>query len=174
MKRLLLLIIATVGIFTCYAQKSKSFYYEGIEFHNTKGWSIQPSKDGNTTFIFGIKGGDQFHIYKQKITEQTQSIDTYLNKIVEQTTENNFNTTGKQIAKIKEVGDIMEGYINALPVKYVDIAYTKKINQRIYAMYANNCLYTIICTVSGDVDDKLGKILSTLTFTPESNTNRLL
>lgn len=179
MKRLILLFISIASVLTCNAQKSKSFYFDGIEMHNVKGWDIQPAKSESHTTIhcsrnFGGFQTDFLEITKQKIVQQNHNIERYLEQYVERTSETNFNTTGKRSPRIKEIGEMMDGYINAMPAKYVDIKYTMKISQRIYALQAHNCLYTINCfSGAGSIDSRMGKILSTLTLTPETNTNRL-
>lgn len=181
MKRFLLLIIFALGTLTCSAQKAKSFFYGGIELHNVKGWSIVPSKDDQRTVIQCVNLPLQMTITKQGALKN-KSLDSYLMQQVEAFLEASMATAGKA-PKVKETGPVMDGFVNNIPAKYIDITYTKKMRQRIYAMNMYNYTITILCTGEGSVipssnndafiEKNFGKILSKFAFTPESGTHRL-
>ena len=64
----------------------------------------------------------------------------------------------------------MDGYINSIPAKYVDITYNKKIVKRIYTFSMHEQLFIVQWTGEGTIS-KLAKvfdkILSTFTYNPE-------
>lgn len=185
MKRFLFSILLC-GLLTCItvdanAQKSKSFFYDGIELHNVKGWNIMPAKDATTTVITGYRLPLQLNITKVAVSpeqgvSQSRSLEIYLEKFVDQTVENIMSGSSK--ITVKEVSPIMDGYVNTTPAKYVDITYNKNVAQRIYAMLLHNSLFTVVCTGVGKSHDKMidgsfGKILSSFTYIPESSSHRL-
>ena len=172
MKKILLLFIFVIGALTCSAQKSKSFYYDGIEIHNVKGWTIVPTKEGDKTVINCIKLPAQLTFTKQAALEN-KSLEVYLSQMVERLMETSMATSGKA-PMIKEMSPVMDGYVNAMPAKYIDVTYTKKVRQRIYALNAYNYMITVTCTGIGGAHDafvekSFGKILSTFAFNPETN-----
>ncbi len=176
MKKILLLLAFMVGALTCNAQKAKSFFYDGLELHHVKGWTILPSKSGQQTEIQCIKFPIQLHILKQPAITNT-TLENYLHRHIEALLETMMNTSGKA-PTVKETSEIMDGFINNIPAKYVDITYTKKVRQRIYAMNIYNATIVITCTGVGGPHDAMiaksfNKILSSFTFNPESNTQRL-
>lgn len=176
MKRVLLVVALVFATLTCSAQKQKSFFYDGIELHNVKGWTILPSKDGNNTTINIIRVPFQMTITKQGMPNN-KSVDNILSTIVENLMETSLSGS-KKAPMIKETSPVMEGYINNIPVKYIDITYTKKVKQRVYGMNIYNSLFTIICSGEGGSHDAVangvfGKILSSFTYNPESGTHRL-
>ena len=182
------LIIALLTIFIggtaveAKGQKSKSFFYDGIELHGVKGWTIMPAKEGNRTTIQAFRLPSNMVINKMPCTvdegmSQSRALEIYLEKSIEQIMENSLSSTGKT-PKVKNVSPIMDGYLNNIPAKYVDLTYTKKIVLRIYAIFLHNNLITFTCTGVGSSADKMvdsvfGKILSTFAYNPESSTHRL-
>ncbi len=176
MKRFLLLLVFALGALTCSAQKAKSFFYEGIELHNVKGWTILPAKDGERVDIRCVRLPFQMQISKQPALSNS-SLENYLNQQIEALMETMLNTSGRGPV-VKEVSAVMDGFVNNIPAKYVDITYNKKVRQRIYAMNLYNCMITIMCTGTGGsheafIQKNFEKILSTFVYNPESGTHRL-
>lgn len=180
MKKILFSLILVFGVITSNAQSnSKSFYYDGIEMHNVKGWSITPSKDEAHTYItctkpFGALSLAFMNITKSRIKAHNamnlnNELERLLSQEVEKLIESSMNGKGRNALRIKETGNIMDGYINATPAKYVDVTYQKGVKQRIYMMVVSDYFFTIACsTGTGKLDKTFSKILSSFTFTPES------
>ena len=118
MKKLLLFVFALCSL-TCYAQKQKQFFYDGIELRHVKGWTIVPAKDANATSITCIRLPFQIHILKQGVP-QSFNAERLLQTSVEKIMEANMMASGKN-PKIKEVGSVMDGYVNSIPAKYIDL-----------------------------------------------------
>ncbi len=176
MKRVLLVVALLFATLTCSAQKQKSFFYDGIELHNVKGWTILPSKDGNNTTINVIKLPFQMSITKQGMP-QNKTVEGILTTMVEHLMETSLSGSSKT-PMIKETSPVMDGYINNIPVKYIDITYTKKVKQRLYGFNLHSSLFTVLCTGEGGSHDAVvngafGKILSSFTYNPETNNYRL-
>lgn len=170
MKKILLLSVFILCTLACYAQKKKSFYYDGIELHNVKGWTILPSKDASITAINCIRLPFQMQIQKSGLPQNFNE-ERYLENSVEKLMEMNVSARGKS-PKIKEIGEPMEGYINNIPAKYVDITYTKKVVQRLYVFALYDQLFVIQCTGEGSMKTVMAlfdRILSTFTYNPERN-----
>lgn len=168
MKKLLLFVFALCSL-TCYAQKQKQFFYDGIELRNVKGWTIVPAKDANATSITCIRLPFQIHILKQGVP-QSFNAERLLQTSVEKIMEANMMASGKN-PKIKEVGSVMDGYVNSIPAKYIDLTYSKKVVQRIYMFTTHNQMFTITCTGYGNKNIAmkiLDFVLSTFTYNPES------
>ncbi len=168
MKKLLLFVFALCSL-TCYAQKQKQFFYDGIELRNVKGWTIVPAKDANATSITCIRLPFQIHILKQGVP-QSFNAERLLQTSVEKIMEANMMASGKN-PKIKEVGSVMDGYVNSIPAKYIDLTYSKKVVQRIYMFTTHNQMFTITCTGYGNKTSAmkiLDLVLSTFTYNPES------
>lgn len=169
MKKLLLFVFALCSL-TCYAQKQKQFFYDGIELRHVKGWTIVPAKDANATSITCIRLPFQIHILKQGVP-QSFNAERLLQTSVEKIMEANMMASGKN-PKIKEVGSVMDGYVNSIPAKYIDLTYSKKVVQRIYMFTTHNQMFTITCTGYGKMDAAmkiLDFVLSTFTYNPESS-----
>ena len=168
MKKNLLLLVLVLCSLACNAQKKKSFFYDGIEIHNVKGWTIAPSKDANVTTITFVLLPSQLQITKQGLPQNFNAA-RYLEKTVEQLMEMNVRA-GRKDAKIKAVGEVSDGYINSIPAKYVDITYSKDIVKRIYTFSMHEQLFIVQWTGEGTIN-KLAKVfdkmLSTFTYNPE-------
>ena len=78
-------------------------------------------------------------------------------------------TAGKA-PKVKETGPVMDGFVNNIPAKYVDITYNKKVVQRIYTFTMYQECFVIQCTGLANIDASHSKILSSFTYNPPSNT----
>lgn len=168
MKKILLLTLFILCTLSCYAQKKKSFYYDGIELHNVKGWTIVPAKDASVTTITCLRLPFQLQIQKMGLP-QNFNAQRYLEKSIEQLMEVSMMSTGKS-PRIKEVGEPMDGYVNSIPAKYVDITYTKKVVQRLYVFTIYDQLFVIQCTGLGNMKSSMAyidRILSTFTYNPE-------
>lgn len=170
MKKTLLLLMLVLCSLACNAQKKKSFFYDGIEIHNVKGWTIAPSKDANVTTITFVLLPAQLQIKKQGLPQNFNAT-RYLEKTVEQLMEMSV-MAGRKDPKIKNVGDVSDGYINSIPAKYVDITYSKDIVKRIYTFSIHDQLFIVQWTGEGSIN-KVSKVfekmLSTFTYTPERN-----
>ena len=168
MKKTLLLLVLVICSLACNAQKKKSFFYDGIEIHNVKGWTIAPSKDANVTTITFVLLPSQLQITKQGLPQNFNEA-RYLERTVEQLMEMNV-MAGRKEPKIKVVGDVSDGYINSIPAKYVDITYSKDIVKRIYTFSMHEQLFIVQWTGEGTIN-KLAKVfdkmLSTFTYNPE-------
>ena len=94
----------------------------------------------------------------------------YLEETIEQLMEITMMSTGKS-PKIKEVSEPMDGYINSIPAKYVDITYTKKVVQRYYVFAMHDQLFVIQCTGFGNMKSMafIDRVLSTFTYNPETS-----
>lgn len=168
MKKILLLSVFILCTLACYAQKKRSFYYDGIELHNVKGWTVVPSKDASITTITCIRLPFQMQIQKAGMP-QNFNAERYLEKSIEQLMEVNMMSSGKN-PRIKEVSEPMDGYINSIPAKYVEITYTKKVVQRLYAFTMHDQLFVIQCTGTGGMKSVMAlfdHLLSTFTYNPE-------
>ena len=186
MKKILLFFVFVLGVFACHAKgsKAKSFYFDGIELQHVKGWTITPSKEGMRTVIHCTTGLFHMTITKTGIAPSEYQDGSALdNKQLERQlihqgellTEAFMNSTGKGPI-VKEVSEVMDGYISSFPAKYIDLSCTKQVRIRLYAFTAHNSLIFISCTGRGSVaifEKNFGKILSSFTFIPESGTNRL-
>ena len=104
MKKTLLLLMLVLCSLACNAQKKKSFFYDGIEIHNVKGWTIAPSKDANVTTITFVLLPAQLQIKKQGLPQNFNAT-RYLEKTVEQLMEMSV-MAGRKDPKIKNVGDV--------------------------------------------------------------------
>lgn len=178
MKKLLLLVFILCSLM-CNAKGKKSFFYDGIELQNVRGWNIIPSKDDNSTTITGFTKKEtlQFRIVKQGVPKNFKA-EAYLQNTVEKIMEANM-ATSFDTPKIKEVSDIAEGFVNDIPAKYIDVTYTKKNAQRIYVFTMHNKLFTITCTGVGVRDASLVAlftdfILRGFSYNPEVNPYGLL
>lgn len=167
MKKLLLILFIFCSL-PCFAQKQKTFFYDGIELHNVKGWTIVPTQDGNLTTITLIRLPFQMQIVKAEKTEDFNA-KKYLESTVEKLVETNMVSSGKS-PKIKSIGEITDGFVNNIPAKYVDITYNKKVVQRIYTFAMYQECFIIQCTGIGNIDTTHSKILSSFTYNPPSNT----
>lgn len=169
MKNILLLSLFILCSLSCYAQKKKSFYYDGIELRNVKGWTIMPAKDASvTTITCLLRGSFQLQIQKADLP-QNFNAQRYLEKSIEQLIEVQMMSSGKKNI-IKEIGEPMDGYINNIPARYIDIKYNKKIVQRLYVFAMHDQLFVIQWTGSGPVNvvaKLFDVILSTFTYYPE-------
>ncbi len=168
MKKILLFSVLIFCSLVCNAQKKKSFYYDGIEIHNVKGWTIAPSKDANVTTITAVLLPSQLQITKQGLP-QNFNAERYLEKTIEQLMEMSV-MAGRKEPKIKSVGDVSDGYINNIPAKYVDITYSKDIVKRIYTFSMHDQLFIVQWTGKGKINKVskvFDKILSTFTYNPE-------
>ena len=130
MKKTLLFSVLVLCTLVCNAQKKKSFYYDGIEIHNVKGWTIAPSKDANVTTITFVLLPSQLQITKQGLPQNFNAA-RYLEKTAEQLVEINVRA-GRKDPKIKAIDEVSDGYINSIPAKYVDITYSKDVVKRNY------------------------------------------
>ena len=174
MKKILLLCVFVLGALTCSAQKAKSFYYDGIELHNVKGWQITPSKDDGKTTIIRLSFGVFYTmVITKRSAPQHMNAETVLTKVAESIVETNMRISGRKTPKIKDTSSVMEGFINNIPAKYIDINYTKGLLDRIYVMTVHNCLITVQHTGHSKATKVFDKILSTFTFNPETDTYRL-
>ena len=168
MKKILLFSFLVLCTLVCNAQKKKSFYYDGIEIHNVKGWTIAPSKDANVTTITFVLLPSQLQIKKQGLPQNFNAT-RYLEKTVEQLMEMNVRASRKD-SKIKAVGEVSDGFINSIPAKYVDITYSKDIVKRIYTFSMNDQLFIVQWTGEGTINKVakvFDKVLSTFTYNPE-------
>lgn len=168
MKKILLFSFLVLCTLVCNAQKKKSFYYDGIEIHNVKGWTIAPSKDANVTTITFVLLPSQLQIKKQGLPQNFNAT-RYLEKTVEQLMEMNVRASRKD-PKIKAVGEVSDGYINSIPAKYVDITYSKDIVKRIYTFSMHDQLFIVQWTGEGTINKVakvFDKMLSTFTYNPE-------
>ena len=187
MKKILLLFVFTFGALACNAQKAKSFYYDGIELQNVKGWTITPSKEATHTEIRCMNGASFMAITKNGIAPSeyqegsaldNKQLERILIKQGESISERMMNGIGKQPI-VKEVSEVMDGYISSFPAKYIDLTCTKQVRIRIYMFTTHNYVICISCTGRGGrsadacVEQNFGKILSSFTFIPEASTNRL-
>lgn len=170
MKKLLLLTVFTLCSLVSNAQKQKTYFYDGIELHKVKGWTILPSKDAGVTTLTCVRIPYQMIIKKQGLPQDFNA-ESYLEGLIAQILEANLMVSKKN-PKIKNVEVIAEGYVNNIPTKYVDIIYTKKFSNRIYVFEAHNQLFVIQCR-GEDKIDKIMKIfdpiLSKFTYNPESS-----
>mgnify|MGYP003297003786 FL=1 len=170
MKKILLLSLFILCTLSCYAQKNKSFYYDGVELHNVKGWTIVPAKDASVTTITCLRLPFQLQIQKKGLPQDFNA-QRYLEETIEQLMEITMMSTGKS-PKIKEVSEPMDGYINSIPAKYVDITYTKKVVQRHYVFAMHDQLFVIQCTGFGNMKSAMAyidRVLSTFTYNPETS-----
>ena len=170
MKKILLLSLFILCTLSCYAQKKKSFYYDGVELHNVKGWTIVPTKDASVTTITCLRLPFQLQIQKMGLP-QNFNAQRYLEETIEQLMGMTMMATGKS-PKIKEVSEPMDGYINSIPAKYVDVTYTKKVVQRHYVFAMYDQLFVIQCTGSGKMKSAMAnidRVLSTFTYNPETS-----
>ena len=169
MKKLLLLTVFVLLSLVGNAKKQKSYYYDGIELHNVKGWTIKSYKDTNLTMLTCTRSSCIVIIQKLGLP-QNFNAERCLEGIVEGLFENSL--TNKKSLKIKKVEEVAEGYVNNIPAKYVDIMFAKKDSQRIYVFELQNKLFMIYCTEKDKIDkimEKCDPILSSFTYMPESN-----
>lgn len=170
MKKILFFSVLVFCSLVCNAQKKKSFYYDGIEVHNVKGWTIAPSKDASVTTITFVLLPSQLQIVKQGLPQDFNA-ERYLEKTIEQLMEMSV-MAGRKEPKIKAVSDVLVGYINNIPAKYVDITYSKKIVKRIYTFSMHEQLFIVQWMGEGAINKvakAFDKILSTFTYNPERN-----
>lgn len=169
MKKLLLLTVFVLLSLVGNAKKQKSYYYDGIELHNVKGWTIKSYKDANLTMLTCSRSSCSVMIQKLGLP-QNFNAENFLESLVEGLFENSL--TNKKGSKIKKVEEIAEGYVNNIPAKYVDIMFAKKVSLRIYVFELQNKLFMIHCTGEDKIDkitEVCVPILSSFTYMPESS-----
>lgn len=175
MKKILFLSISILLSVVCSAQKQNSYYYDGIEIHKVKGWTVLPSKDASVTVINLMKLPLQMQIVKKGLANNFDAA-RYLVQSAEKKMETNIMSKSKA-PKIKEIGEVTEGYVGSIPAKYIDFIYTKSVFERIYVFSLYEEMFVITCTGKGNAKtaiEPFARILSTFVYNPESSPYRSL
>ncbi len=170
MKKILFLSICILLSVACSAQNKKSYYYDGIELHKVKGWTVLPSKDASVTVINLMKLPFQMQIVKKGLPKNFND-KRYLEQTAEKKMEANIMSKGKT-PKIKQICEVAEDYVGSIPAKYIDLIYTKGGFERIYVFNLYEEIFVITCTGKGNAKtaiEPFKKILSTFTYNPESS-----
>ena len=179
-KQIVLVVMCFISIFT-YAQDS--FVFDGIEFHDTKGWNFSPTQNSFMTQITGVKtkfsypAPKIYQIVVTKFQEPTEGInlEEYLQENIGQLSMATMTGQGKYSLKIESIGNIYNGSINGNSAIYTDVIYDRKLGiemkTRIYVFKIENEIFSIACTGRGSKKkdawiSEFEDLLSTFYYTP--------
>lgn len=165
------ILISTLIIFsTIITCNAKSFYYDGVGFEYDRKWNI----NGSSSVIIGNKDDFQILISKERLKEDEKkrySADKELDRLSESAMEQSMYAKKKLI----NISGVCESSINGIPVKYIDVQYSKKENHRHYHFEWNGYKFSIELSGKGNKFYKeFEKILSTFTFMPEHGSSRYM
>lgn len=158
MKKLRLLLLMSFVTIVAYAQDV--FVFEGIELHNTKGWTFTPSQNRFMTQISASKLKDYIYYMKlyqatiTKIADTEEGIDLneYLQEVISEKTTASMAGNGKYQLKIESIGETTNGSVNGIPAIYADIIYDRQMYEwktRVFVFKIENEVFSIVCMANG-------------------------
>lgn len=163
MKRILLVVVMTFLV--SLVGHAKHFYYHGVGFEYEKSWKISASPNG----IIGVDGDYRFYINTSKIDPSVVTSSAFLTTELEKKIEEILDQSyGNKKMKLRKKSEVMDGDINEIPAKYVDITFAKGVCKRYYCMEWKGYLIDVEISGKGESFHKaFKKILKSFTFVPE-------
>ena len=163
MKKIFLVSVMTLLV--SLVASAKSFYYYGVGFEYERSWKISASPNG----IIGVNDDYRFYINLSKISQPTSNMGSFvaveLEKKLETILEQSY---GNKKMKLKSKSEILDGDVNGIPAKYVDLTFSGGMCKRYYSFEWSGYLINIeISGKGGNFHKEFKTILNSFTFTPE-------
>ena len=144
---------------------AKSFYYYGVGFHHENSWKISASPNG----IIGVNGESRIYINTSRLEPTTVKSTSILNNKLDAKVEEILDQSyGNKKMKLRKKSEVLDGDINDMPAKYVDITFSGGVCKRYYCLEWKGYLIEVEISGKGKGFQKaFKKIFKSFSFVPE-------